>query len=192
MVQQQILHALYCYTANITRYITNYIFLILAPQHWRDVAKSDIETTLNIIKQEQLAKNVILFIGDGLDLNTITATRIYKYKNGETQFLAFEKFTNIGLLKTYSANKLVPDSCSTATALFAGVKVNHKTVGVDATIQRNDCDGSLKSDVQLPTIFDWAQESGKATGKKCQIQVTLFDKTRLVRFHLFLFSTYKT
>lgn len=67
--------------------------------------------------------------------------------------------------QTYSANKLVPDSCSTATALFSGVKVNHQTLGVDATVQANDCESSLKPETRLKTIIDWAQEAGKSTGK---------------------------
>lgn len=43
------------------------------------------------------AKNVILFIGDGMDPNTVTATRIYK--GGESHRLVYEKFPHMGLLK---------------------------------------------------------------------------------------------
>lgn len=66
--------------------------------------------------------------------------------------------------QTYSADKLVPDSCSTATALFSGIKVNQKTSGVDATVEVNDCEASLKKEAQVESFISWAQKAGKATG----------------------------
>ncbi|KAJ8967639.1 hypothetical protein NQ314_002758 [Rhamnusium bicolor] len=74
-------------------------------------------------------------------------------------------YYNRCMFQTYSANKLVPDSCSTATALFSGVKANHKTSGVDATVEKDDCEASLKKNAQLESIFTWAQNEGKATGQ---------------------------
>jgi alkaline phosphatase len=57
------------------------------------------------------AMNVIIFIGDGMGMSTITAARIYKGqlagKSGEENQLAFEHFPNIGLSKTYNVNKQV-------------------------------------------------------------------------------------
>lgn len=44
-----------------------------------------------------MAKNVILFLGDGMSIPTITATRVYI--GGEEQKLAFEKFPYSGLAK---------------------------------------------------------------------------------------------
>lgn len=49
------------------------------------------------------AKNVILFIGDGMDSTTVTAARIYKGQlngnTGEENFLNFEKFPSVALSK---------------------------------------------------------------------------------------------
>ena len=49
------------------------------------------------------AKNVILFIGDGMSASTVTTTRIYKgqlnNKTGEEETLVFEEFPNIALSK---------------------------------------------------------------------------------------------
>lgn len=57
------------------------------------------------------AKNVIVFIGDGMGMSTITAARIYKGqltgKSGEENFLSFEHFPIVGLSKTYNVNKQV-------------------------------------------------------------------------------------
>lgn len=71
-------------------------------------------------------------------------------------------------LQTYNTNKQVPDSASTATALFSGVKTNYKVVGVDANVQLNDCEASLVKDHQVQSIIGWAQAVGKDTGRLIQ------------------------
>lgn len=59
----------------------------------------------------KVAKNVILFIGDGMGLSTITATRIYKNQlaggYGEENGLSFEHFPYVGLAKTYEVDSQV-------------------------------------------------------------------------------------
>ncbi len=49
-------------------------------------------------------RNVLVFIGDGMGLNTVTAARIFKgqseqNRSGEEVTLAWEKFPSVGLLK---------------------------------------------------------------------------------------------
>ena len=49
-------------------------------------------------------KNVILFIGDGMSLATVTAARIYRgqqkqQRSGEELYLAWEEFPETALLK---------------------------------------------------------------------------------------------
>lgn len=61
------------------------------------VGKAELNNALNMAVNNKVAKNVILFIGDGMGPNTVTATRIYKY--GESGRLTFEKFPHVGLLK---------------------------------------------------------------------------------------------
>lgn len=48
-------------------------------------------------RNEGVAKNVILFVADGMGPNTVTAARIYS--KGEAGYLAFEEFPHIGVLK---------------------------------------------------------------------------------------------
>ncbi len=50
------------------------------------------------------AKNVILFVGDGMSLPTLTASRLYKAdkegkENIEASLLFFETFPHVGLSK---------------------------------------------------------------------------------------------
>lgn len=60
-----------------------------------------------------VAKNVILFIGDGMGMSTITAGRIFKGqlegRSGEEGYLSFEKFPHVGLAKVSSQLRLTHD-----------------------------------------------------------------------------------
>jgi alkaline phosphatase len=84
--------------------------------------------------QNLRAKNVILFIGDGMGVSTITAARIFdgqaQGKLGEEHALAFEDFEHLALIKTYNTNAQVPDSAGTATAMLSGYKTNIGAVNV--------------------------------------------------------------
>ncbi|EZA61510.1 Alkaline phosphatase, tissue-nonspecific isozyme [Ooceraea biroi] len=102
--------------------------------------------------------------------DTITASRIYH--GGETSRLAWEHFPHIGILKTYNTDKQVPDSASTATALFGGVKTNCKVIGVDANVQLGDCEASLNRSNHVDSFITWAQAAGKATGFVTTTRVT--------------------
>lgn len=71
---------------------------IFSAQHyWHSLGEEELERALNKKIINCTAKNVILFVGDGLGLTTITSARIYG--RGETGHLAWEKFDNIGALK---------------------------------------------------------------------------------------------
>lgn len=65
--------------------------------YWKEMGKSELAKALKKQLKSTLAKNVILFVGDGMGLTTITTSRIYG--KGETGFLAWETFNNIGVLK---------------------------------------------------------------------------------------------
>lgn len=66
----------------------------------------DLRESLLERKNTNRAKNVILFLGDGMGVSTVTAARIYKGqrngKFGEETVLNFEKFPNVALSKVPS------------------------------------------------------------------------------------------
>lgn len=62
-------------------------------QRGYDELRIALERTDNKIR----AKNVILFVGDGMGPNTVTAARIMGFK--EEGLMAWEKFPDLGLLK---------------------------------------------------------------------------------------------
>lgn len=139
-------------------------------RHWHDLAEKELQDSLSYRWNTKKAKNVIVFVGDGMSPDTITASRIYN--GGETSYLAWEKFPHVGLLKTYNTNKQVPDSASTATAIFGGVKTNYEVVGVDANVRLGDCEASLKKKYHVNSIISLAQAAGKATGFVTTTRVT--------------------
>ncbi|KAK6639829.1 hypothetical protein RUM43_008104 [Polyplax serrata] len=141
-----------------------------AQQYWQKIGEEELINALQLRRNEKTAKNVILFIGDGMGPNTVTATRIYK--GGESSHLEFEKFPNVGLLKTYSVDRTVPDSACTATALFTGVKTNYEVSGVDGGVPLKNCQASLNKERRLSSIMAWAQEAGKDTGFVTTTRVT--------------------
>lgn len=112
------------------------------------------------------AKNVILFIADGMDVTTSTAARILAGQKagmaGEEHLLAFETLPWIALAKTYNTNVQTPDSAGTATAMVTGHKTKAGVLSVDQTVARGDCDGSKGR--ELPTLLDVAADTGRRIG----------------------------
>lgn len=67
-------------------------------QHgWQKVGIDELRQSIKYQPNTNKAKNVILFVGDGMGISTATATRIYKY--GEGGALSWESFPHVGLLK---------------------------------------------------------------------------------------------
>jgi alkaline phosphatase len=73
--------------------------------YWLNLGKSDLQDALNTETIVAPAKNVILFVGDGMGPTTTTASRIYS--RGESGYLSFERFPHVGALKV-SARSLRP------------------------------------------------------------------------------------
>lgn len=116
-----------------------------------------------------LPKNIILFVGDGMGVSTVTAARIFdgqsEGKMGEEHSLAFEDFRNVAMIKTYNTNAQVPDSAGTATALMSGYKTNIGAVNVlpDPEVAKMVM-GSCLRGKNTPTLTDKAKASGRSVG----------------------------
>lgn len=112
------------------------------------------------------AKNVILFIGDGMGISTITAARIYdgqkRGESGEENSLSFEKFGNVALVKTYNTNAQVPDSAGTATAIHSGVKTRIGVLGIGPDAEKGVCADALAH--PLPLLGEEVKRRGAALG----------------------------
>ncbi|MBV7265350.1 alkaline phosphatase [Erythrobacter ani] len=123
---------------------------------------------------QRTAKNVILFIGDGMGISTITAARIYegqkRGESGEENLLSFEGFENVALVKTYNTNAQVPDSAGTATAMHSGQKTQIGLLGVGPETVRGDCASGLAN--PLPLLGEEVKENGLALGIVSTARIT--------------------
>lgn len=122
------------------------------------------------------AKNVILFIGDGMGISTITAARIFdgqsQGKKGEEHQLAFDSFENLALIKTYNTNAQVPDSAGTATAIMSGYKTNIGAINVPPALLEARSADVCNPAALPPTLTQRAQEAGKAVGILSTARIT--------------------
>ncbi len=112
------------------------------------------------------AKNVILFIGDGMGVSTVTAIRILdgqmKGMSGEENVLSYEHFPNVALSKTYQTNQQVAESAGTATAIMSGTKTKAGFIGVGPGATLGDCQSSKGN--HLLSALELAETKGMSTG----------------------------
>lgn len=126
--------------------------------------------------QNQLgaAKNIILFVGDGMSLTTVTASRIFDGQRkgllGEENNLSFDKFPFSGLAKTYAVDTQVPDSASTMTAMVTGVKTDRGIISISEDVVRGEC--GTQAGNELISALDLAELAGLSTGIVTTTRIT--------------------
>lgn len=120
------------------------------------------------------ARNVILFVGDGMGVATVTAARILEGQqggaSGEENLLSFERFPYVALSKTYSANQQTSDSAPTMTAIITGVKSKDGTLSVAPEVTPGD-HTSVEGNALL-TLIERGEQAGLATGVVSTARIT--------------------
>lgn len=133
---------------------------------WFDGAQTTLAQRKGVKPIKGKAKNVILFIADGMDPTTVAAARIYdgqsRGEEGEENFLFFERFPHLAMAKTYNTDMQVPDSAGTASAMMTGYKTRVGHISVKKEVPRNDCAASIGN--HAPTMMEIAEQNGLATG----------------------------
>lgn len=134
--------------------------------YWYDKNINLLHNRMRTIQIESLprVRNVIIFIGDGMGLSTITASRTLKRQitqNPNAQMI-FDEFPATAFMQTDINNSQIPESAASSTALFCGVKTNFEIVGADiTTMGRDACRNNIS---HTPSIVAWAQEKNLKTG----------------------------
>jgi len=98
-------------------------------------------------EDDNMPKNIILMIGDGMGLTQISAGM---YRLGNQTNL--EKFPVVGLQKTHAGDELITDSAASATAIATGQKTYNGAIGVDMDT------------LPLYTFLEEAEDNELATG----------------------------
>jgi alkaline phosphatase len=144
-----------------------------AESAWFTDAQSKIEQKLEVNNKFK-AKNVILFVGDGMGISTLTAARILKGQNagelGEEGYLTFEEFPHSALVKTYNVDAQTPDSAGTMTAMMSGLKTDVGVIGVDEDIERGNC--ATVAGNEVVTALELAEIKGLSTGVISTARIT--------------------
>lgn len=120
------------------------------------------------------ARNVILFVGDGMSLTTVAAARILAGQRegapGEERRLSWETFPHTALSRTYNTDMQTPDSAGTMTAMATGAKSRAGVVSVGQARPRADCTDLAGN--ALLSIRDLAESAGMATGIVTTTRIT--------------------
>ena len=102
-----------------------------------------VKWTVRELPKSRRAKNVILFIGDGMTTNMITAARLIAHRsvNGVYQSkMQMDQFPVLGHQMTHSIDSFITDSANSATALYSGHKSTVNALGVyaDSSLDKFD------------------------------------------------------
>ena len=137
-------------------------------------AQAEMEGRLRLQTNTNRARNVILFVGDGMGVSTLTSARIHQGQragqDGESTWTAMDRLPYSALVKTYAHDAQVSDSAPTATALLTGVKTRNDIIGLDQTVALNDCAGGQGREVR--TLFEQAEQQGLRTGVVSTARIT--------------------
>ena len=143
---------------------------------WTADGQAALAKAKQLFPNAKRAKNVILFVGDGMGVSTVTAARIFEGQmkgiDGERNLLAFEKLPYLAMSKTYSANQQTSDSAPTMTAMVTGVKTNDGVLSADQTIFNGETDAALIQANKLTTILEMAEIRGLSTGVVSTARIT--------------------
>ncbi|XP_064457435.1 alkaline phosphatase-like [Ornithodoros turicata] len=143
--------------------------------HWSQLGLREITSRNRHVPNTRKARNLILFLGDGMGPSTVTAARIYKGQrvlnvSGEEATLSWDEFPHVSLSRTYGLDVQTSDSANTATAYLCGIKANFETLGVNYKIKSHTCHSDTATHV--PSIMAWAQKEGLWTGVVTTTRIT--------------------
>ncbi|CAG9802972.1 unnamed protein product [Chironomus riparius] len=142
----------------------------LTSEYWMNNAKALVEEKVKRTLNTNKARNVIMFLGDGMSHYSLAAARLLI--GGEDAKLSFESFPYTASSMTYCVDVQVADSACTATAYLSGVKTNDGEIGVNANATYESClDGQDESN-HVDSIAAWFQRAGRSSGIVTTTRIT--------------------
>ncbi|MFI3199669.1 MAG: alkaline phosphatase [Methylococcaceae bacterium] len=146
------------------------------PNDWFNAGRQTVIDAQQLHPNSKQAKNVILFVGDGMGISTITASRIYdgqqKGGHGEENSLSFEKLPYLALSKTYSVDEQTADSAPTMTAMVTGVKTIGHSISVNQLVAHSEPNAEKVNANKLATILEQAKQRGLSAGVVSTARIT--------------------
>ena len=113
--------------------------------------------------EPQRARNVILFIGDGFGMNQLALGLAYasEVRGRPLRMAELADAGSAGYSIPYSYARITTDSAAAATQMATGRRALTETLSVDPETAE-----------PLPTILEWAEERGLATGLVANMRLT--------------------
>ncbi len=143
---------------------------------WRQEGQQALQASKKLTPRGHRAKNIILFVGDGMGISTVTAARIFegqqKRRDGERNLLAFEKLAYLAMSKTFSANQQTSDSAPTMTAIMTGVKANDGVIALNQQVLKGEKEAVNINKHSVETLLEMAEKKGLSTGIVTTTRVT--------------------
>jgi alkaline phosphatase len=154
----------------------------LTKDYWIESAKAFVQQQVTKSANTRRAKNVIMFLGDGMSHTSIGESRLFwdvfdhgiiscvtaaaarVVLGGENFKLSFESFPHVASSKTYCVNAQVADSACSATAFLHGVKTNNGLIGLNAAATRGNCNDHTTTSKFTHSIAKWFQDQGRSAG----------------------------
>uniref|UniRef100_A0A8C9S6S1 Alkaline phosphatase n=1 Tax=Scleropages formosus TaxID=113540 RepID=A0A8C9S6S1_SCLFO len=123
------------------------------PEFWRQQARAVLRLALDRKLNTNVAKNIVLFVGDGESDGAVSVTQAERSPHPLGAPM---------LPSVYAVDFQIPDSAATATAYLCGVKANLNTVGLSAAGRNGACRSQKGNEVT--SILKWAKDAGKSVG----------------------------
>jgi len=144
-------------------------------EHWRRDGRDAVARAREIAPKGPAAQSVILFLGDGMSIDTVVAAHILEGQRqgftGEENRLVFESFPHVALVKTYNTDQQVGESAGCMTAIMTGVKTRAGVLAMDEGVTPGVYSPDLAAHV-VPTLLEQAEERGLSTGVVTTTSVT--------------------
>ncbi len=136
--------------------------------------------TMSVTPQSVQAKRVVFFLGDGMGITTLTASRIYAV--GEDGQLTIDQLPESAFVRTFSEDAQVTDSAPSMGAYMTGIKMRNEvismqtgTIAVEPNQQgESQCDDELINQQKqgVTTLLERAKQKGWGTGIVTTTRVT--------------------
>ncbi|AXY56222.1 alkaline phosphatase [Acinetobacter chinensis] len=131
-------------------------------------------------QKEQQPKRVVFFLGDGMGITTLTASRIYAV--GEDGQLAIDRLPESAFVRTFSEDAQVTDSAPSMGAYMTGVKMKNEVISMQTgtiavepdSAGNNQCatDPQNKNKQNTQTLLELAKAKGWGTGVVTTTRIT--------------------
>ncbi|MDC7675754.1 alkaline phosphatase [Asticcacaulis machinosus] len=145
-----------------------------AANPYYSAAQTELSRKLAVQPNTSKARNIIIFVGDGMGVSTTTAARILAGqeagKDGEAYVMTMDALPFSGLVKTYSHDSQVADSAPTATALMSGVKSRNSIIGLSHEAEVGNCASAQTT--RVASLIELAEDAGLATGVVTTTRIT--------------------